>query len=36
VARQYRGGIARNLDDRVEPVRLITAGVYNDVGKEFL
>jgi hypothetical protein len=28
--------IARELDDTLEPVRLTTAGVYNDVGKEIL
>lgn len=28
--------IARDLDDTVEPVRLVTAGVYNDVGREIL
>jgi hypothetical protein len=29
-------GIARELDDMAEPVRLETAGVYNDVGREIL
>jgi hypothetical protein len=28
--------IARDLDDLSEPVRLTTAGVYNDVGREIL
>jgi hypothetical protein len=28
--------IARDLDDMIEPVRLTTAGVYNDVGREIL
>ena len=28
--------IARDLDDISEPVRLTTAGVYNDVGREIL
>ena len=28
--------IARDLDDMIEPVRLETAGVYNDVGREIL
>jgi hypothetical protein len=28
--------IARDLDDTLEPVRLATAGVYNDIGKEIL
>ena len=28
--------IARDLDGMSEPVRLTTAGVYNDVGKEIL
>ena len=28
--------IARELDDTLEPVRLATAGVYNDVGREIL
>lgn len=28
--------IARDLDGSVDPVRLATAGVYNDVGKEIL
>jgi hypothetical protein len=28
--------IARDLDDMREPVRLATAGVYNDVGREIL
>jgi hypothetical protein len=30
------GAIARDLDGRSEPVRLATAGVYNDVGMEIL
>jgi hypothetical protein len=30
------GAIARDLDDMMEPVRLTTAGVYNDVGREIL
>ena len=28
--------IARDLDDISKPVRLATAGVYNDVGREIL
>lgn len=28
--------IARDLDDTTEPVRLATAGVYNDIGREIL
>jgi hypothetical protein len=28
--------IARDLDDMIEPLRLTTAGVYNDVGREIL
>ena len=28
--------IARELDNTIEPVRLTTAGVYNDVGREIL
>jgi len=28
--------IARDLDDMSEPVRLATAGVYNDIGREIL
>jgi hypothetical protein len=28
--------IARDLDRRTEPVRLATAGVYNDIGREIL
>jgi hypothetical protein len=28
--------IARDLDDMIEPVRLATAGVYNDIGREIL
>ena len=28
--------IAQDLDDMIEPVRLTTAGVYNDVGREIL
>ena len=30
------GAIARDFDDTSAPVRLVTAGVYNDVGKEIL
>jgi len=30
------GAIARDLDSTSTPVRLVTAGVYNDVGKEIL
>ncbi len=30
------GTIARDLDDIREPVRLATAGVYNDIGREIL
>lgn len=30
------GAIARDLDGTREPVRLVTAGVYNDVGREIL
>ena len=28
--------VARDLDGLNEPVRLTTAGVYNDIGKEIL
>ena len=28
--------VARDLDDTIEPVRLATAGVYNDIGREIL
>jgi hypothetical protein len=28
--------IARDLDGTIKPVRLMTAGVYNDIGREIL